>query len=384
MKSMAWLKTISRTALAAAAIVLSPTVAVQAGDDDIAFIPHLIVSSTVPANGDLNPYGVAFVPPDFPAGGSISPGDVLVSNFNNTNNLQGTGTTIISLTLNGSVAPETSPGSNGSAVTFFTSPLAGLSTALGVLRAGFVLVGNVPTTDGTRNTISNGALQIIDSHGNLLTTLVDPNFLDSPWDLTINDQGNQAQVFVSNVLSGTVSRLDLAITASNVTVLHRTTIAMGYTHQFNSSALVLGPTGLAYDAATDVLFVASTADNAIFAVAGAGKATFPTTKGNVVFTDPHLRGPLALAFTPSGHLLTTNGDAINFDATHPSEVIEFTQSGKFIRESNIDAAVGAAFGITTKLLPPRARFNFAAVNDDTNAVEVFGLRPQDDELALDR
>jgi len=388
-KSMAWLKTIPHTALAAAAIVLSPAVTVQAGDDDIAFIPHLIVSSTVPANGDLNPYGVAFVPPDFPAGGSISPGDVLVSNFNNTSNLQGTGTTIISLTPNGSVAPAPSPpppGSPGSAVTFFTSPLqTGLSTALGVLRAGFVLVGNVPTTDGTSNTISNGSLQIIDSHGNLLTTLVDPNFLDSPWDLTINDEGNQAQVFVSNVLSGTVSRLDVAITASNVTVLHKTAIAMGYTHQFNAAALVLGPTGLAYDAATDVLFVASTADNAIFAVPGAGKATFATTKGNVVFTDPHLIGPLALAFTPSGHLLTTNGDATqNADPTHPSEVIEFTQSGKFIRESNIDAAQGAAFGITTKLFPQHARFNFAAVNNDTNAVEVFGLQPQDDELALDR
>jgi len=29
-----------------------------------------ITASTIPANGDVNPYGVAFVPPDFPAGGS--------------------------------------------------------------------------------------------------------------------------------------------------------------------------------------------------------------------------------------------------------------------------------------------------------------------------
>ena len=70
------------------------------------FGPHFIVSCTIPANGDLNPYGVVFVPKDFPSGGKIAPGDVLVSNFNNLNNLQGTGVTIIKLTpSSGAVAP---------------------------------------------------------------------------------------------------------------------------------------------------------------------------------------------------------------------------------------------------------------------------------------
>src|SRR5262249_23681441 len=60
------------------------------------FLPNMIYSSTVPKNGDVNPYGVAFVPPGFPTNGSkINPGDILVSNFNNSNNQQGTGTTII-------------------------------------------------------------------------------------------------------------------------------------------------------------------------------------------------------------------------------------------------------------------------------------------------
>jgi hypothetical protein len=43
----------------------------------------------------VNPYGVAFVPQIFLAGGLLKPGDLLVSNFNNKLNLQGTGTTII-------------------------------------------------------------------------------------------------------------------------------------------------------------------------------------------------------------------------------------------------------------------------------------------------
>ena len=58
--------------------------------------------TTVPANGDLNPYGVAFVPQDFPAGGTLNPGDVLVSNFNNSANQQGTGSTIVNISPNGS------------------------------------------------------------------------------------------------------------------------------------------------------------------------------------------------------------------------------------------------------------------------------------------
>jgi hypothetical protein len=60
-----------------------------------AFIPRLLNTSTVPANGDENPYGVAFVPEGFPRGGMIRTGDVLVSNFNNNANIQGTGTTIV-------------------------------------------------------------------------------------------------------------------------------------------------------------------------------------------------------------------------------------------------------------------------------------------------
>ena len=188
---------------------------------------------------------MAFVPQNFPRGGPLAPGDVLISNFNNFNNLQGTGTTIVKLTPNGTIVPSVTPGSRGNAATFFTSKLAGLTTALGVLQGGFVLVGNVPTTDGTIKTISQGALQVIDRHGRLLNTLLNGTFLDSPWDLAINDNGTQAQVFVSNVLSGTVSRLDLAVGPSNVTVLHMTQIAMGYAHQPNAAALVLGPTGLA-------------------------------------------------------------------------------------------------------------------------------------------
>jgi len=347
------------------------------------FLPHSITSSTIPANGDLNPYGVAFVPVGFPLGGLIAPGDVLVSNFNNINNLQGTGTTIINFRPTGDLAPGVPAGSNGNAATFFQSPLAGLTTALGVLRAGLVIVGNLPTTDGTVGTISQGALQIIDSHGHMVAALSDGKYLDSPWDLAINDQGNRAQIFVSNVLSGTVSRLDVTIGKSGFTVTHKVQIAIGYAHQPNAAALVLGPTGLAYDAGTDTLYVASTDDNAIFSISNAGARSTSVNKGHLVFADPHLRGPLALVFAPNGNLLAANGDAVNGDPLHPSEIVEFTRYGNFVGESNVDASQGGAFGLATVLPNPQEAgtsvpaFNYAAIDDVPNDVVVTLVPPNE-------
>jgi hypothetical protein len=339
------------------------------GDFDAAFIPQTINSSTVPADGDVNPYGVAFVVDGFPQGGSIVAGDVLVSNFNNGNNVQGTGTTIIALHPLGPLAPP------GTATTFFSSSLPGLSTALGVLRAGYVIVGNVPTKDGTIGTIGAGALQLIDRNGNWLATWTDPKLLDGPWDLTIDDHGSWARLFVSNVLNGSVTRLDLKIDSHGVTVQHRVSIASGYTQMPNAAALILGPTGLAYDAKSDTLFVASTADNEIFAIGNAGSRSTATGRGHLVFAGEQLRGPLALRFAPNGHLLAANGDAVNADVLHPSEIVEFTTRGEFVREYNVDASQGGAFGLDAKAHGP---FNYAVIDDVTNSLAVSTVKDRDD------
>jgi DNA-binding beta-propeller fold protein YncE len=352
----------------AAAVGLWPALA-PASDTEEAFIPRLVNSSTVPSNGDVNPYGVAFVPDGFPKGGLIAAGDVLVSNFNNSANLQGTGTTIVQLTPQGTLAPP------GTAVAFFTSGLAGLSTALGVLRGGFVIVGNVPTSDGTIATIGQGALQLIDRHGRLVQTLADPQFLDGPWDLALDDQGSHAHIFVSNVLNGTVSRLDVTVGPKGVTVLKKVTIGTGYTHVPNAAALILGPTGLAFDDRSDRLYVASTADNIIYAIPHASRRGEPVTRGDVAFDDPHLRGPLALRFAPNGDLLAANGDAVNADVLHPSEIVEFTAEGRFIREYDVDSSQGGAFGLDT--LPrggPDGGFNYAVIDDVTNNLSVYRLQ----------
>ena len=348
-------------ALAASAV---HALADDSGTDDV-FIPRTVNSSTIPANGDVNPYGVAFVPAGFATGGTIISGDVLVSNFNNGDNVQGTGTTIIQLHPEGPLAPP------GTAAVFFASSLPGLSTALGVLRAGFVVVGNVPTTDGTIATIGAGALQIIDRNGHWLSTWTDAEMLDGPWDLAVDDHGSWARLFVSNVLNGTVTRLTVAISGQNVALQSRVRVSMGYKHMPNSAALVLGPTGLAYDAKSDTLFVASTADNEIFAIDRAGERTQPVSRGRVVFAGSPLRGPLALRFAPNGHLLAANGDAVNSAVLHPSEIVELSTQGEFLREYNVDASQGGAFGLDTVAHGP---FDYAVIDDVTNQLTVSKAR----------
>jgi uncharacterized protein (TIGR03118 family) len=322
--------------------------------------------TTVPGNGDLNPYGVAFVPQGFPAGGSISPGDVLVSNFNNSANQQGTGTTIVRI------------GPNGGESVFFPTPSApgrlGLTTALGVLRSGFVIVGNLPATyDSMGNLLSigQGSLTILDRNGKVVETLADASLLDGPWDLTISDQGSQAKVFVSNVLNGVVTRIDLTIPSGGVPMVKTMTkIASGYLTRTDPAALVVGPTGLAYDAKKDVLYVASTGDNEIFAISDAADRTSDAKMGKLVYSDPaHLRGPLGLVLVPNGDLITANGDAVNGDPNQPSELVEFTPAGKFVDQLSIDANQGAGFGVAVSDVDGLLRF--AAVEDGTNSLDIW-------------
>lgn len=332
-------------------------------------------TSTIPANGDLNPYGVAFVPEGFPKGGKTQAGDILVSNFNASSNDQGTGTTIVSISSDGTPSP------------FFqgTAPL-GLTTALGVLQKGFVIVGNLPTSAGVVQ--PPGSLIILDKNGNQVSgsPFVDATFLDGPWDLTLIDNGNSATVFVSCVLNGTVTRFDLHISGSTVTVTNKVQIAGGYTFGPNAAALVVGPTGLAYDPQSDVLFVASTADNEIFAVPDAAKTATSTTPGTVIFNDStHLHGPLGLVLAPNGNLISSQGDAINqsTDPSQQSEIVEFSTGGgkggkgkggkggqgTFVTEFSIDSAAGAAFGIAIER--NKGAITFAAVDDAMNALTVY-------------
>jgi hypothetical protein len=201
--------------------------------------------------------------------------------------------------------------------------------------------------------------------------------LDGPWGLALSDDFDHAKVFVSNVLNGTVTRIDVSLPNSETVKVNGTTqIASGYKHRTDPAALVLGPAGLFYDGAADVLYVASEVDNAIFKIPHAASAGPSSRTGTLVFADSHLRGPIALALAPNGHLLTSNSDAINPDPAHPSEIVEFTKTGQFVGEYNIHQNQGGAFGVATFVLdegpgnPSNDIDLLAVVNDNANDVAV--------------
>ncbi|HEY6332859.1 MAG TPA: hypothetical protein VI756_26275 [Blastocatellia bacterium] len=331
-----------------------------AASTSLPFLPEIVPFTTVPSNGDVNPYGVAYVPTGFHAGGPLNAGDILVSNFNNSNNLQGTGTTIVR------IQPTT-----GQSSLFYQSAVNGLSTALGIVEQQFIIVGNVPTQDGTCGTIGTGSLQVINNKGQLVQTITDP-LLDSPWDMTIF-QVNSSEVimFVSNVVSGTVARLDATVHKGGLVITNKAQVASGYGHSCSSATFVLGPTGLVYNNTNDTLYVASTFDNSVFAVESASKLSQSEGAGNMIYSDQtHLHGPLVLLQAPNGDLLVSNGDFVNPDPNQPSEIVEFTTDGTFVSEFSIDPNEGGAFGMKIETLG-NTLFRFSAVDDNTATLKTW-------------
>jgi sugar lactone lactonase YvrE len=296
----------------------------------------------------------------------LNPGDILVSNFNNSQNLQGTGTTIVRVTPAG-------------ATSLFYQGKAGLglTAALVAVKHGLVFVGNMPTTDGTSNTVQAGSILVIDRNGQLDGTLTDPTLINGPWGMAIHEDGNQAQMFVSNVLSGTVVRFDLSFYENSdaVQIRQKTVIASGYAHRGDPAALELGPSGLAYDAENDILYVASSLDDAVYAIDNAGSLMSAGGTGKMIYQDnTHLHGPLDLVLAPNGHLIVANSDGMNADPNQPSEIVEFTTAGQFVAQFSVDPNNGGAFGVN--LVNVGGAVRFAAVDDNKNDLNMWTVAIQ--------
>ena len=219
---------------------------------------------------------------------------------------------------------------------FYTSPSGvGLTTALGVMKSGFVVVGNMPTTDGTSATAQAGSLIVLDRTGKQVLNLTDANNINGPWDLTVHDSPTKPKVFISNVLAapsaGSISRSATAPSRwSNPRKSRRVTRIAA------TPALELGPTGLVFDPKGNTLFVASTADEAVFAIPHANTTSVDNQKGTLVYQDAtHLHGPLGMTQAPNGNLIIANGDALNADPNQPSELVEITRGGSFVSQFSI-------------------------------------------------
>ena len=202
------MKTTRRCAVGLAAIVTTTAsllagTGLAAGAANAASFPAFVgplhhvttLASTVPRNGDVNPYGVAVIPRST---GHLRQGNILVSNFNNKANVQGTGTTIVEITPRGQVSlfAQVNPHLRG------CPGGVGLTTALSVLRSGWVIVGSLPTQGG--NVSGAGCLIVLDRWGHVRETFAGHG-INGPWDMTAGDFGRTADLFVTNVLNGTVA-----------------------------------------------------------------------------------------------------------------------------------------------------------------------------------
>jgi hypothetical protein len=176
-----------------------------------------------------------------------------------------------------------------------------------------------------------------------------------------------------------VTRLDLSLPESDEDshtpyLRSVTQIASGYGHRCDAGALVVGPTGLALDADHDLLYVASTVDNAVYGIDSAATIGNHSGKGRLIYQDnKHLRGPVGLLLAPNGDLIATNGDAVNPDPTQPSEMVEFTASGHFVAQRSVNSsATGGAFGLALSVHEGATRF--AVVDDVLNMLDVWIIR----------
>ena len=357
--------------LGAAGIATAPAAAAAPGPFIGPFNTVQTLTSTVPKNGDVNPYGVAVAPV---TQGLLTAGDVLVSNFNNHRNLQGTGSTIVEIspttgnvTPFASLAPNKLPGACPGGL--------GLTTALVALSSGFVIVGSLPTKNGSSASMQAGCLIVLDSSGTPVETISGAP-INGPWDMTAQDAGSTATLFVTNVLNGTVAaspnvvnggtvaRIGLSVPAAGPpAVTSETVIGTGLPERTDPSALVVGPTGLGLSS-DGTLYVADSLGNRIAAIPGALGVPGPIT---TVTSGGAVNDPLGLAIAPGGDILTTNGGDGN--------LVETTPAGKQVAVKMLDTSPappgpngnGTLFGLA--VAPDGSGVYF--VDDGTNTLNLL-------------
>ena len=202
---------------------------------------------------------------------------MLVSNFNNSGNLQGTGTTIVQvspagmLTLFAQISASSLPGTCPGGI--------GLTTALSILPGGWVVVGSLPTTDGHRR----------DGAGRLPDRARQPGqgretISGARHQRPVGHDRGQRRAAVASCSSPTCSTGRSPRTAAWSTgarcstaagadlgeppargMLAVTTIGSGFAERTDPAALVVGPTGVGLGF-NGTLYVADTVGNRITAI----------------------------------------------------------------------------------------------------------------------
>jgi hypothetical protein len=323
-----------------------------------------VIASTIPANGDLNPYGLAVIPR---SNGLLRAGDALVSNFNNAVNLQGTGTTIVEISPSGhrrlfaTIDPNklrrACPGG------------VGLTTALVALRNGWVIVGSLPSSDGTPAKMRAGCLLVLNSRGQVVRTISGGD-INGPWDMTAVEGRDRVTLFVTNVLNGTVAsspKVDVdggtvvrLVLSTEDGSLRSSTVIGKFPARTDPGSLVVGPTGVGFRDGS--LFVADSLTNRIARIPNAMDRS-TASGGLTVSVGGALNDPLGLTMAPNGDILTVNGGDGN--------LVETTRGGAQVAVKPLDTSGsppgnGALFGVAI----PADGDGVYYVDDATNTLNI--------------
>ena len=343
------------------------------------------VASAVGANGDANPYGIAIAPSSFNglnADGSksvLQPGDLILTDFSDKTGAN-VGTSILRY------SPSTASISPFYTEHVGTGPVAVAISSKGASWIANFQPGYTNSADGT--TTGDGNVVVITPNGTDIPNnmgIIDNNSgatfnpavnkYAGPWGQAFGVKAGSTtpHFFVSNVDSGHgwVQREDF--TAPNFNKATVTTIALEATgtNAFDPT----GPQGMVYDPKTDILYVASTADNKIWAIPNATTAAPSTSPGILVYANPQngatpLNGPVGMTINPiNGDLIVADQLDNNLVEIAPNATLGangYTFSATLVGTKLVDnTAVNATAGTGSAL------FDIVANTDASGNLEVY-------------
>jgi hypothetical protein len=291
-----------------------------------------IGSAVDPQTGDQNPYGLDIAPSTW---GGINQGDLVVCDFNDRANVQGTGNSIVAL------SPV--PGSSPRHITS-SARLKGCTE-------------NVQSVDGDIWTTAFTAPDIVEqtSSGAVLRTLSGSGY-PGPFGITLAQDGGSRQTSVfyeSDARNGDIIRLIV----TPAIVVSADVIATGFAVNGGAPGTELGPGGLQYEPSLDRLWVVDGANNTIVVlnhvseipsngvtVASNGLSfSGPSAHhASLVYWGKPLNWPISSALLPNGNIVVGNtGPPNGFNL-----MIEVTPHGKVVSIRNVDKGpAGAIFGM---------------------------------------
>jgi hypothetical protein len=314
------------------------------------------IGSTTPTTpGDVNPYGLDIAKV---SSGKIGAGDLVICDFNNPGNVQGTGTEIVAL-----------------------HPIVGSSPTL-------VVKDNTLTGCNAIATAPNGNIwaaafkandnPIFTPSGTLVSSLN-----NGPWNHPfgetfappVNAQSNPA-FYVSQAGDGSLVRVSILPGPT----FKFTIIATGFPINGGKPGSILSPSGLNYQRSGDILYVVDGTNNALYAIHNVSNVTANgiavngtsfsgpfASSAQVVFSGAPLNGPISSALLFNGNIALGN----TLDPDGKNLIVEISPTGQLLDVKNVDTGVGGAlFGMVatgTSLSTTKLYFN----DDNDNTVKVL-------------